>query len=294
MKPPIGPWFYMDDGRQFCLFQNGKSTIKITEGAIGADGTTRTIAFKGYWTVVEHSRATRAACASAGMTEVASGRGANVDRCERSGWQAPWGGARTEPPAAPPMITISPKWPAAFRMHVERMLAIRGTWASSSAVTAKTKVWRPSSARLVIAGDLVGDNLVIATGRDDFGIVVVTGSITCRNLVVGYGFSLVCAGAVTAKQAIVAASPDSTTYVAGKVTAKLAVSGEGAWLTLFAPNQLAAPVSGYVMVGAKPLRKPANLQRLVIAKALERDDDEVSVAISAATKIIVAGRTILR
>ena len=208
------------------------------------------------------------------MIKVASGRGAKVDT---------------------PTVAVDPKWPAAFRAHVERMLAIRGAWASSPAIVAKTHVWRPSSALLVIIGDLVGDNLVIATGRDDLGIVVVTGSITCRNLVVGYGVSLVCAGAVTARQAIVATSPDSTTYVAGKVRAKLVVSGEGAWLTLFAPSQLAAPVSRYVMVGAKPLRRSADLQRLVVAKALQReDDDEVSVATSAATKMIVAGRSILR
>jgi hypothetical protein len=215
-------------------------------------------------------------------------------------------------PSQPSKIELSARLPQGFRMHVAQLQTIAAEWIRSGTVADTKQVWRPKAAYTVIDGDLVtAGNLVIGTGKHDYGAVIVTGSIKCKNLLVSSGFSLACAGALTVAEVIVATQGDSTTYVAGPINAKLVISGSGAWLTTFSPKQLGrTPVSGYVMVGNKPSKETTvDLgKRLISAvvndeewRAMDPEDrvgekasDYVQLEDSKVSKHLAAGKSILR
>ncbi|HEY4175231.1 MAG TPA: polymer-forming cytoskeletal protein [Kofleriaceae bacterium] len=202
---------------------------------------------------------------------------------------------------------------APLRTHIERMLSISPTWAEVEELRKKAKAWRPDVQHFIVNGDLTIDgNIIVGTGKHDHGVVIVMGNISCKNLVVASGFSLVCVGNLTATEAIVAQLPDSTTYVGGKVKAKLLASGRGAWMTVFDAKQLAgAKLSGYAMVGARPHSptRKVDLAKVLVSGALderewramdaderkvEKQADYVDINVSGVFKLLAKGASILR
>ena len=202
---------------------------------------------------------------------------------------------------------------AAFAADLARIRSAGVEWVRIGPVDSDSNVWRPTAPYLEIEGDLrCTGNIVVATGKHDFGTVVVSGDVSCRNLVVGSGFFLLCGGGIDASETIIATAADSGTYVAGPVKARLLDSGSGAWLKAYDSAQLeGSGLYGYAMVAGRPhsAASPVDLETVLRSDAIETeewdslDDDErigetraeyIRVADSAARRILGAGGSILR
>ena len=184
-------------------------------------------------------------------------------------------------------------------------------WVTEASVEA-TATWKLPGRAWIVTGDLVGDNVVVAStvARDCY--LIVLGAVRCRNLLVGSSASLVCVGPVSVAEVMIVTDADAVTLAADKVTARVLVSGKGAWLTLSDEQQLAVEhLVGYVMIGAKPLRpsQRPDLDALVVPEALDTRDwdsldpadqqeearvDHVRIHAKAARARIEAGASILR
>lgn len=203
---------------------------------------------------------------------------------------------------APPVLDAG--LPAAFRAHVEQMMGVTSAWETAPGVVVgeadvRGRAWRPGSPGLIVEGDLVVEgNVIVGTGKHDFGVVIVVGAIRCRNLMVAAGFSLVCAGAVTVDEALIASAADSTAYVAGTVTAPFLASGDGAWLTVFDREQLAVgAITRYTVVHAGPPVRPpraADVGELLVDDVLRLDEQQKVIDLTAVRTRLAAGGSILR
>ena len=299
-------WEYQESivkGGGFQLTVRNVDSVQVTAGRAGSVRT-RTIKTRNP-NAVFSEQTTR----YLGRT-AAKGVGPKVVQSWPAGWQGPWAAEAPKPS----LLSAPDDVPPAFAKHWLSMQGMAGTTGLAPATAAITsKAWRPKSAWTIIDGDLdLGGNVIVATGKHDYGALLVRGDVRCRNLVVGNGFSFACSGDLTVKEAIVASAADSTCYVAGKVRARLVDSGSGAWLTIFSPAQLMAKhVSGYVMVGAKPLqpKRRADLKKLLVPRAVEREEwdamdaedregedasDYIRVDDRAAFGLLAKGGTILR
>lgn len=197
-----------------------------------------------------------------------------------------------------------PGWPAGFREQVARMSGVVPSWETVAGVgvgaaVVEGRAWRPGAPGLIVEGDLVvPGNVIVGTGRHDHGVVIVGGEIRCRNLMVAAGFTLLCAGAVTAAEALIANAADSVTVVAGTVTAALLASGDGAWLTVFDRGQLAAAaVTRYVCVHGRAREVPkraADVGALLAAEMVCNDDERPQIDLGAVRSRLDAGGSILR
>lgn len=168
-----------------------------------------------------------------------------------------------------------------FAAKAKAFLSMGLPWATLDRVQASVPVWRPEPLALIVLGDLeVDGNVVVRTSASEDTFLVVLGSIRCRNLVVSRAASLVCAGDVLAREAIVCTAADSVSVAAGKVDARLLASGRGAWLQIYEESQLAVTyLSGYVMVGREARRRvpPPPLDSLAVGAALDtREWDSLS------------------
>jgi hypothetical protein len=181
-------------------------------------------------------------------------------------------------PTAPPQLQSAP---AELRAFVEDLftLDLEAPWAQPAGVKqpGATAVWRPPNAYTLVMGDLdVEGNVLVEAAGEDMGVLVVFGDVTCRNLMVGVGFSFVCTGALRVKETLVARAADSVTYAAGVVEAELVDSGSGAWLTLFGdPSGLRAKyLTHYAMHGRNALQtsNPPDLRALVVPEVLDLEE----------------------
>lgn len=212
------------------------------------------------------------------------------------------------------VAAVNKSAPKALAASFKRLAPASAKWTRLGPVRVTAPVWRPPQSFVWIEGDLhVDGNVVVGTGKDDFGVLVVVGNVTCRNLVTAAGWSFVCTGSLACEEAVVATLADSVTYVGKNVSASFVDSGSGAWLTLFGgKNALQAPVSGYVMSeGDKPVyeESPVELESLVVKEAIESEEwdamsaderrgekrsDYLRVDAQAALQRIAKGTSILR
>lgn len=168
--------------------------------------------------------------------------------------------------------------PPAFAEHVRGVLGMEHlNWTVVDGVKDAKPAWRSPSQAVLITGDLHVDGNVIAhASKHDDSYLVVLGSVHCRNLIVGDGAAFLCAGALVAQEAIVCTAMGSVTMVAGDVQAKLLDSGQGAWIDVFAKEQIAAVqhLSSYVMVGGTPdsAEEPADLTELAVKAVLDTEE----------------------
>lgn len=205
---------------------------------------------------------------------------------------------RVDPPR------LDPALPAAFRAHVAQLMGVTGAWetvpgVAVGAAEVRGRAWRPASPGLIVEGDLVvAGNVIVGTGKHDFGVVIVVGDIRCRNLMVATGWSLACAGAITVDEALITSAADSTAYVAGKVRAAFLSSGDGAWLTVYDRKQLAvAAVTRYTSVyGGKPERpqQAADVGELLVVEVQRSDEQRQVIDLGAVRTRLAAGDPILR
>jgi hypothetical protein len=207
------------------------------------------------------------------------------------------------------------KAPEPFRAEARQFLGMDVGWTRSGPMKVKAKLWQPTVKALVVEGDLevAGTLLVRTQEKADDTFLVVLGSVTCQNFVMGTGATFLCAGAVKVAEAMSCSAPDSVARVAGKVTATLLDSGSGAWLNVYDPAQVKRSVrhlTGYVMIGNRPLeRKSADLTKVVKKAAIETEEwdnldpedrkeermsDYLRLDAEAARKLLIAGKSILR
>lgn len=205
--------------------------------------------------------------------------------------------------------------PATFAEHVRGVFGMEHLeWTVVDQLNESTPAWRPAKQALLITGDLHidGNVLVKTTQRRDDTYLVVLGAVRCRNLIVGDGAAFLCAGALTAQEAIVCTSMGSVTEIAGDVQAQLLDSGQGAWMDVFDKAQIAAVqhLSSYVMVAGSPHspEEDADLTELLIEdvqdteewdeldpeeQAEEEAADYVSLDQKKAFKLLAKGQSIL-
>ena len=205
--------------------------------------------------------------------------------------------------------------PAPFAEHVRDVFEMDHlSWTVLDGVTASTPAWRPATQAVLITGDLdIDGNVIVSSSKPvDDTYLVVLGAVRCRNFIVDDGAAFLCAGALTAKEAIVCTAADSVSAVAGDVHAQLLDSGQGAWLDVFAKSQLAAVqhLSSYVMVAGTPdsADPSADLSALVIKNVLDTEEwdeldpeeqeeeeraDYISLDTAKAFKLLAKGKSIL-
>lgn len=169
--------------------------------------------------------------------------------------------------------------PPAFAQDVRDVLAMDHlTWTVLDEVKEITPAWRPSTQAVLITGDLHidGNVLVKPTQAHDDAYLIVLGAVRARNLIVGDGAAFLCAGALTAQEAIVCTAMRSVTQVAGDVQAQLLDSGHGAWMDVFDKAQIAAVqhLSSYVMVAGSPHspEEDADLTELLIEDVQDTEE----------------------
>lgn len=269
---------WLERGADRVLLDYGETTLSVRRGTSLSLGPAERRRFRGFWIV----RETIASLEKQGFASIAEGNGARISQC-RPGWRAPWDEAA---PLAPGAIPLSSSQLDA--LHPSLRVRLVGLGARPWAVEASIKpgtIWTPPEPFLLLEGNLTtSGNVVVRTPGVDHGVLVVSGSIRCRNLLVGAGFSLFCLGDLTASEVLITTCADSTTDVGGIVRARLLVSGHGAWLTLSeSGNVKVRALDGYVMAGGKPLRpkRKPSLDQLVRRTVL---DDEEWRSLSAAER----------
>lgn len=168
--------------------------------------------------------------------------------------------------------------PEQFRVYVTMLLSVSQKWARQAGVRSSDSTWRPAEPFTIIDGDVDLDgNLIVGAQRGDDGILLVQGNVKCRNLAVSSGFSLACSGSLTVTEALITNHSDSTTAVAGKVSASVIVSGDGggAWLTVYDEDAVELEkVFGYVKAGRKFLRphQTFDLRDVLVDAAIETEE----------------------
>jgi len=168
--------------------------------------------------------------------------------------------------------------PPALSSAIEKLASTSPSWERLGPQRITAPCHRPRAPFTVVVGDLrVSGNLVVATGKHDFGVLIVLGHVHARNVAVAAGWSLVCTGDLHAEEVIEACAGDSVTYVGGRVGALLLDSGAGAWLTMFgARTHLhATHLTGYVMSAKNQVWKPkaaVDVTDVVVDAALETEE----------------------